>query len=153
MAERILQESEEIRPGDRLTVFFKPWWVNADTLKPEIVRVFGGTILPVDVVTVSLFGEVAFSGSARGQSGIFTTLPGRNITAAEFRTFVNSRLALVSGATGDIQAGRIVAGDQASANAAPGTSTLYILVGIVAVIAVGYLLAGIGNVGRLVKQQ
>lgn len=151
MAERILQESEEIRPGDSVTVFFKPWWVSADTVKAEIVRVFSGTIFPVDLVTVSLFGVVAFSGRARGQQGLFSTLPGRNITAAEFRTFVNSRLALISGASGDVEVDRIVAGEQAAANEAPGKVWVYVVVGLGALAVIAYLVSSVGKVGALVK--
>lgn len=167
MAERILQESEEIGPGDRLTVFFDAfvgvaWFgssTDSDAIKGEISRVFSGTIFPVDTVEVpSALGAAlpvknsfAFSGLAGGQSGLYTTLPNRNITTAEFRDFVDSRLALISGLWGETVT-KIVAGDQ-TAQAAPvlTKNLLYIAVGIAAVIALGYLLAGLGSVGRVVK--
>lgn len=161
MAERILQETEEIRPGNRLTVFFNAFraYGDADSNQAELVRVFGGTIFPVDTAAVpsTLEGaapaseEFAISGVVRGQSGLYTTLPNRNITAAEFRTFVDSRLDLISGLWGETVT-KIVPGDQ-TAQAGPvlTKNLLYIAVGIAAVIAIGYLLAGLGSVGRVVK--
>ena len=114
MAERILQEREEIKPGDRLTIFFKPLWVTAENVKPEIVRLFSGTIFPVRTVSVDLWGVVAFAGRADGR-GLSTTLPGRNILAFEFRDFVDARLDLLpaSAAYGNIKVSRMVAGDVA----------------------------------------
>lgn len=151
MAERILQEGHEIRPGEQLTVFFKPWWVNAQSVKAEIVRVFSGTIFPVDSVTVDLWGKVAFSGTARGQSGLFTTLPGRNITAAEFETFANARLNLISGAAGDVEVDQVVAGDQTASNEVPSKAWLYVAVGLVALIATAWLISSVGKVAAVAK--
>ena len=150
MAERILQDSDQLAPGDKITLFFKPWWVSADKVKAEIVRVFGGTIFPVEAVTVDLWGTVAFSGTVRSSYGA-TTAPGRNITAAEFRTFVNYRLNLISGAAGDVEADRIVAGDQTASNAAPGAVWLYVIVGLVAVVATAYLISSVRKFVAVVK--
>jgi hypothetical protein len=96
-----LSEDAEIRPGQRLTAHLSAWFGEASTLKAEIVRVFSGTIFPVDQVSIpALVGTFAFTGVAQSQHGLGTTLPGRNITVAEFRGFVNQRLSLASGALG-----------------------------------------------------
>lgn len=150
MAETILQDTDQIAPGRKLTVFFKPWWVSAGEVKAEIVRVFGGTIFPVEAVTLDLWGTVAFSGTVRSSYGA-TTAPGRNVTAAEFRAFVNYRLNLISGAAGDVEADRIVAGDQTASNAAPGAVWLYLIVGLVAVVATAYLISSVAKLGAVVK--
>lgn len=161
MAERILQESEAIRPGDRLTVFFNAFvgFGDSDTFKGEVARVFSGTIFPVDRVeapsnleaALPVSNTFAFSGMARGQSGLYTTLPNRNITAAEFRSFVDSRLALISGLWGETVT-KIVGGDQ-TAQAGPvlTKNLIYVVIFVAVLGAVGYFLAGLGSVGRVVK--
>ena len=139
MAERILQEREEIKPGDRLTVFFKPLWVTAENVKPELVRLFSGTTFPVSTVSVDLWGEVAFAGCAHAQAGLSTTLPGRNILVFEFRDFVNARLDLLpaSAAYGNVKVSRMVAGDVAKENEPLDLERALKVLAVIAAVAAG----------------
>lgn len=96
-----LGEDAKLRPGQRVTVHLSAYFGTASTLEAEIVRVFSGTIFPVDKVSIpAVVGTFAMSGVLKGQQGLTTTLPGRNILVSQFREFCNSRLKLASGALG-----------------------------------------------------
>lgn len=157
----VLQDGAEIRPGDRLTVFFSATlgYGTEESLFGDITRVFSGTIFPVDKIVapadlgaiVVSTGQFGMTGLAAHQTGLMTTLPNRNITVGELRDFVASRLGLISGLWNETVS-QVVAGDRAD-EAAPflTKNIVYIGLGLVAVIALGYLLAGLGSVGRVVK--
>lgn len=161
MAERILQDGDTIGPGDRLTVFFSAFLGSGSIqdVQGKLVEIFSGTIFPVDKVitpdtVTAAFGfgtSYALTGVAQGQTGLNTTLPGRNIRADEFRAFVETRLPLVPGLWGEHVAS-VSAGDvTAEAAPIPTRTLIYIAVGLAVVVALAYLISSIGKVGAVVK--
>lgn len=149
MSGRILTGSEQIVPGETLTVYVKPYWVDADTVKNSIVQLFQGTHFPVSSVAVDIWGNISFSGTATPQPGLTTTLPGRNITGDEWVAFVNSRLNLASGAVGNVVAQRVEVGDTVSSPPSL-TTVAYVGVGLLALAVLAYLLSGVGRVAEAV---
>ena len=96
---QILQLGERIEPGRTLTVFLGALTIaSPEKIEGEFVRLFSGTIFPLRKVTVPSFGPLLLVGVTQPTApGKTTTMPNRNITAAEFQVFVEDRIGRVPG--------------------------------------------------------
>jgi len=156
-----LSEDAELKPGQQVTVQLSALWATPGTVEAEIVRVFAGTIFPVSTVSIpTVTGIGIMEGITQSQHGLGTTLPGRNITVAEFRVFVNQRLGLASGAlglsAGDIDSGGIgeaidgmveALGDKLNELGSL-KPYVYLGLGLIALLAVGYAAVGVARLVR-----
>ena len=170
----LLSGAAVVNVGDVLTFSFKPWYVDASKVKGGLVSHFAGSLFAVSSVGIDLYGVVYVTGEVQdGSGGDGFSAPNRDLTASEFLAFLDNMLSGVPGAwfcgsvyqleygdtaamndassvAGEIR--RVATGDpKPDPNGISFTTVAYILLGIAAVGAVGYLLQGAGPVLRTVR--